>query len=569
MEKLLILSLVFAPLAFAAVEPWALALLQLAAFASVYRLFRDRVSLYPAALYRNLLPALLAVALIGLLQALRENPVNAPSALIFTVWRPATLNAILLWLFYAAVVFVVPQIIRAPEQFKRLMWTVFGMGVLLSLFGMFQASGENALIYGARYVKGEPFGPFINRDHAATFLIMSAMAGCGVFVSGFRDMLSGRSRRRFFDLAAIQLLKSVMLCAVVYGVVRTGSRGGLHSLVCAFSLMAFVSASFLRDRTARLAARSGLVFFLAVYGLILYNNRLLLGYAEGDLVRSVTVRFSMYRSGLEMLRDFPLFGVGLGAVEHAFHAYRYSDIPSWGFVRHLHSDWLELFVQSGLVGGLIYLAGFALALSGLARVWLNCPSFTVKSLYGGALGAVLAASLHNLVEFGSQMPANALVFYVLIGALASKPAAEPRKFRYDAEDEEEGGIRIRKNIALPLAAASALLAVFTIPSVVAWARDAYAKNASYAERVKSHAAALAWDPSPRYAFRLGADHYNAALKNKAEARALFTKSLDAITPVLLRNPVNSDLQKIRKNIFYHLSALPPAPRLPDSRPRTP
>ena len=546
MEALLILSLVFAPLAFASVEPWALALLQLAAFSAAARLFLSRKPLYPAIPYKNLLPAILAIACLGLLQSVRENPVNAPSVFLFTVWRPATLNAVLLWLFYAAVLFSVPQIIQTPGQFKRLIWPVFGMGVLISLFGMFQKSGENDMIYGLRFVKGEPFGPFINRDHAALFLIMSAMAGLGVFVSGLRDLFSRQSRKRFFDLAAIQFLKAVMLCAVIYGVVRTGSRGGLHSLVCAFSLMAFISASFVKSKGPRFAARAGVIVFLAGYGFLLYNNRLLLGFDNGNLVSSVTVRFSMYRSGFEMLRDFPLFGVGLGAVEHAFHAYKFQDIPAWGYVRHVHSDWLELFLQTGFIGGLVYLAGFIAAMLGFFRIWLKCPSFTTKSLYGGALGAILAASLHNLVEFGSQMPANALVLYVLIGALASKPAAESRKFRYDAEDENDEPPPLKKASAFYLAAASSLLIVFTIPSVIGWSCDFLAREASYEQKVKWHSAALKWDPSPRYAFRLGADYYNRALKNKSEARALFTKSLAAIEPALLRNPVNSDLIKLKK-----------------------
>ena len=172
METLLILSLIFAPLAFASVEPWALALLQLVVFSFSAHIFFNRKPLYPAILYRNLLPAVLALAFIGLMQSIHENSVNAPSMFIFTAWRPATLNAVLLWLFYAAVIFTVPQIIQTPVQLKRLMWIVFIMGVMISIFGMFQKSGENTMIYGARYVKGEPFGPFINRNHAATFLIM-------------------------------------------------------------------------------------------------------------------------------------------------------------------------------------------------------------------------------------------------------------------------------------------------------------------------------------------------------------------------------------------------------------
>ena len=551
-EILLILSLIFAPLAFASVEPWALGILQIAAFSAVVFLLMRPRPFYGALTNKNILLAILAVALLGLLQAVHENPINAPSMLLFTTWRPATLNAVLLWLFYAAVLFSIPQLIKTPGQFKRLMWVVFGMGVVISLFGMLQKTG-NPMVYGLRLVKGDPFGPYVNRDHAALFLIMSAMAGSGIFFCGFKDLFAHQSRKRFFDLAAIQFLKAVMLCAVVYGVVKTGSRGGLHSLVAAASVMACISTSFIKAKTPRYTARGFIVLLLAGYGILLYNNRLLLGFDNGVLVSSVTVRFSLYQSGLEMFKDFPLFGAGLGAVEHGFPYYQ---LKNWGLVRHIHGDWLELFLQAGLFGGLIYLTGLIAALRKFFHIWVKCPSFTTKSLYGGGLGALLAASLHNFVEFGSQMPANALYFYVLMGALASKPAVESRKFSYDAEEEDEAA-PLKRSIALPAAAAACLLMFFTIPPAIGWWYDFRAKDAPYEKKVLYRAEALKWAPSPRYAFRLGADYYNQALKNKPEARDLFNNSLQSIEPYLLRVPVNTDLTLLKNNILAHLYVRPP------------
>ncbi|MDO8804542.1 MAG: O-antigen ligase family protein, partial [Elusimicrobiota bacterium] len=389
-------------------------------------------------------------------------------------------------------------------------------------------------------------------DHAALFLIMSAMAGAGIFLSGFKDLLAHQSRKRFYDLAAIQFLKAVMLCAVVYGVIKTGSRGGLHSLVLAASVLAFISTTFIKTKTSKYAARGLVALFIVGYGILLYNNRLLLGFDNGVLVGSVTVRFSLYQSGLEMFRDFPLFGAGLGAVEHAFPYYQ---LKNWGLVRHIHGDWLELFLQVGLLGGLIYLTGLMAALRKFFHIWTECPSFTVKSLYGGGLGALLAASLHNFVEFGSQMPANALVFYVLMGALASKPAVESLKFRYDAE-EEEAETPLKRSIALPAAAAACLLMFFTISPAIGWWYDFIAKSAPYEKKVLYRAAALNWAPSPRYAFRLGADYYNRALKNKPEARDLYIKSLQSIETYLLRVPVNTDLTLLKKNLLIHLYVRP-------------
>ena len=552
MEILLLGSLVFAPLAFAAVEPWAFGPLEAVFFGMAAYIFITGRGHNPNPLYKNLIPAVLCVAAIGLIQAITENPVNAPSAFIFTVWRPATINAVVNWLFYAVVLYCVPQVVTTPERLKRLLWTIFAMGVLITLMGMLQKTGENTVVYGLRRVRGQPFGPFVNRDHGAAFLVMTAMAGLGLLFSGFRALRSHQSRTRFFDLLSVQFLKLIMVAAVAFGIFRTGSRGGLHSFVFVAAAAGFISAGFIKTKKIKIAAYSGLIALLAGYCVFIAQNKILLGLEDGNFVSSVTVRFSMYESGWRMFRDFPAFGVGLGAVEHAFPYYKLSGVPADGLVRHVHSDWLELFLQAGLAGGLIYLAGFLAALYLFFRVWAGARSFTIKTLCGGALGAVAAASAHNLVEFGSQMPANALVFYVLLGALASKPAVEGPP-RHNPGDEEPPDL----NSARPLLSAAAfalaaLLAARAIPQFMAWRYDQLAKTASFDRKIKLRAAALKWAPGPQAAFRLGGDYYSQGLKDKTAPCALFENSRQAITPYLRRAPVNYDLNRLAENLRVQL-----------------
>jgi len=557
MQTLLLLSLVFAPLAFASVEPWALATLQITAFAAAARIYIRGRAVYPNPLYKNLIPAVLGIALLGLLQAFNETPVTAAPAVLFTAWRPATLNAVLVWLFYAAVMFAVPQIINTPQRFTRLMWTVFAMGVLIALIGMFQKTGDNTVVYGLRTVRGQAFGPFINRDHGAYFLAMAAMAGLGLFFSGWRALAAQQSRTRLFDLLAVQLLKLVMVGTLIYGIYQTGSRGGLHSFAFAAAVTGFIAAGFVRTRKFRLAGFFGMALLLTGYGVFVYQNKKLLGLADGAFDRSVTIRFSMYQSGRAMLKDFPLLGSGLGAVEYAFPPYKRPDVPMQGLVRHVHSDWLELFLQVGFAGGLIYNAGLALALFTFFKTWRNCLSFSLKAMYGGALGAVLAALTHNFVEFGSQMPANALFFYTLVGALASAPPAWARR-RPEDEDAPEP-VPVKKSRALAAAALAALLCLCTLPNVIAWVYDQRAADAPYAEKVRRHAASLRWRPNPQYAFRLALAHYNQAFKDPSAAPALLRTAQESLAPWLTRAPVNYDLNSLQKTIRY-FQAHPPKAR---------
>jgi len=552
MQAVIILSLIFAPLAFASVEPWALGLLQAAFFALAARTYIKGLHIHPNPLYKNLIPAVLGIALIGLLQALNQNPVTAPSALIFTAWRPATLGAVHLWLFYAAVLFVVPQLIDTPERFRRLMWTIFIMGTIVALLGMLQKTGDNTLVYGLRKVAGQPFGPFVNRDHGAHFLAISAMCGLGLFFSGLKPLFAQQSHTRLFDLLAVQFIKLVMLFALIYGIIHAGSRGGGHSFAAAAAIMGFAAAVALHSRRQKTIAITLMTLAVAVYGGVLANNERMAGMKAGDWDGSVKARFSMYESSRRLLSDFPLFGTGLGAVEHAFPAYKEDFFNDKQLVRHVHSDWIELFLQSGLAGGLIYLAGLIAALIHFFKSWRNNSSFTLKCMQGGAIGAVLAACGHNLVEFGSQMPANALAFYAIIGALAG-PGTH-RKNRDDDDPEPAPPPRINANAAALIAI---LLIAAAIPAFMAWKADflAKSKDISIKNKLAYRRESLKWYPDPQAAFRLGADIYNNALKDKTNATRCpaMAEAQKAISPYLESAPVNQDLNRLARNLNIHLA----------------
>lgn len=553
MEIFLLISLVFAPLAFAAVEPWAFVPLYALFFFGAAALYARGDSQHENPIYRNLIPAILAVALIGLFQALSQAPVNGPTPLVFTAWRLATLNAVLLWLFYAAVMYCAAKIIKTPAQLRRLLWTVFGMGVVVALMGMLQKTGDDTIVYGLRQVRGQPFGPFVNRDHGAFFLAMAGMAGLGLFFGGFKGLFSQQSHTKLFDLLAVQFLKLVMIVAVVAGIVKTGSRGGLHSFVCASAFMGFVAAGFLRTKTKKAAAWAALLLLLAGYALLLSKYRILLGLDGEQFVGSVTARFSMYKSGLAMFKDFPVFGTGLGAVEHAFPFYKRPDFITPNIVKHVHSDWIELFLQVGLAGGLIYLAGLAAALYGFYRAWLRCRSFSIKAVYGGALGAALVGIAHSFVDFGSQMPANALAFYALLGALASKPAVQGRGLLPHEQEEEPEPNPPPKKYAYAALTLAALLTAAAIPQFMAWQYDQRAKAAGFDEKIQLRAASLKWQPGPQAAFRLGAEYYNHALKDKTAPCRLFAASNAIAWPFLRQAPLNANLNTLALNLRLQLA----------------
>src|SRR5207249_5987183 len=115
-----------------------------------------------------------------------------------------------------------------------------------------------------------------------------------------------------------------------------------------------------------------------------------------------SLRRELVMSSLEMIRDRPLKGFGLGTWSAAYPAYAHFD--DGRFVNQAHNDW----VQWAAEGGVLF---FALMLA--VAVWSVRPA--IRSVWGVGL---LAVFVHGLVDYPMQQrPALAAFFFGLLGAV--------------------------------------------------------------------------------------------------------------------------------------------------------
>lgn len=123
-----------------------------------------------------------------------------------------------------------------------------------------------------------------------------------------------------------------------------------------------------------------------------------------------------------MLADFPLFGIGMGGFQNAFHAYR--DPMFVDLVEHVHSSWLEIMLELGAVGGVVFAAAvLAPAASFARRLWRAGDSRV--ALVAGCFAGLLAFIVQGVVEFSFQIGADAALFVVLLAAVASGSSDAP------------------------------------------------------------------------------------------------------------------------------------------------
>lgn len=418
-EALFLFALVFGPLAFGAVEPWSRGILLVALY--LLPIACGWTGRYQSGgTVRLLFLPSVGVVFLGVLQWLNPHPANlAASWAPFTVSTALTGQAVLLWGGYACLLATAPSILADRAAARRFGWTLLGLGVFVAIVGVIQRGFGNTAYYGLRNIHPgyQAFGPYTNRDHAASMLGMCACVGLGAASTRLLSFHGEARVGRLGDLAAIQALLYAAAGTIIFGLVQTRSRGALLSLAAALFITGVVSSRFLPTGRMRWSSRGVLLLILGGFLSFLWVHPDWLGGLLVSPGNSVAYRLSMDRTGWQMFLDFPIFGTGLGAVISAFAPYKEALID--GVVDHVHNDWLEFLIQMGGVGFSFCAIAAGVLARGILRSWFSEPSRETRLYRAGAIAAATFFLIQAFVEFSFQIPANAIIFLSVVSLLSA------------------------------------------------------------------------------------------------------------------------------------------------------
>jgi O-antigen ligase len=391
---------VFTVLAYGAVEVWSQSILEAgAAFLFVVWaviVFRDR-SLKIT--WNPLCWPLLGLLAIGAAQ------------LIFRITPYPFLTRIeaLKLISYFLVFFLSTQVFRERQHLNSLAWLLMLLCFGISLFGIVQRFTSEGTIYWFQKLTlgGDPFGPFVNRNHFAGFVELTLPVGLGLMI--FRGL-----RRDMFPLA------SLLTIVPVGALILSGSRGGIVGFAFELVVLGLVARSRKHGtEPPRLAA-------LALVGLAAIALVGWLGASKaierfstlhaGDI--TLSRRSMMVRGAAHIFESHPIAGCGLGALVAVYP--RFEITYDGLIVDHVHNDYMELFAEMGLLG----------AICGGAFLWIlfrdarKCfgaeQGHFSRAIHAAAITALCGLLLHSLVDFNLHIPSNALLF-LLQAHLATVP----------------------------------------------------------------------------------------------------------------------------------------------------
>ncbi|MES1254431.1 MAG: O-antigen ligase family protein [Acidobacteriota bacterium] len=308
---------------------------------------------------------------------------------------------------------------------------VMGLGIVVTLLAMLQLAlnpnaGEFTLIYGFWRPRGisEPFGPFVNPNHYAGWMLMTVPLvlglACGTFERAGR-MLAPGLRNQVLWLASMDgsvLATSAFACvAMGASLMMTKSRSGIASLIVAMALVGALVLLRQRRARARVAAAAAFVALLvgttawAGIDTMLYKFR-----QPTDGVVGLSGRVGAWRDAVQMVRDSPLAGLGLDTYGTAMVVYQTG--PRGMHFQEAHNDYLQLAAEGGLLVGVPALAALLVFVAEVRRRFAEAPREGMTYwLRVGAVVGLVAVALQSLVEFSLQMPGNAAMF-ALLAAIA-------------------------------------------------------------------------------------------------------------------------------------------------------
>jgi O-antigen ligase len=246
---------------------------------------------------------------------------------------------------------------------------------------------------------GIPFGPYANRNHFAGFVEL-------VLPLSLLPLVMGKVRRERWVL--------VSLCAVMPlgAVLLSASRGGLISIAAE---MGIVALWMVFRRAAGKHLLAGAVVLLIAFLMVswLGVHQILERFSSlQSLEVSVGKRASMRQDTWHIFLDHPLLGTGLGTLRTVYPPYE--SFFDGKIVNHSHNDYLEALAETGIAGGACcaWFLG-TLVVEALRRILEMKNSFQALFHLSGLVGCC-GILVHSLADFNLHIPANALLFFLMV-----------------------------------------------------------------------------------------------------------------------------------------------------------
>ncbi len=215
-------------------------------------------------------------------------------------------------------------------------------------------------------------------------------------------------------------------CAVALAVtiIPTYSKGAM--LAFAVSALLYIALLVSQSARARSLGRPLLVagvLALIVLGVLIFQVepvRARLASEIGTQSASNMFRILTWQGTVRLTYAYPWLGVGPGAFKYAFPKYAIA-----GYVEAAHQNYLQMFAELGLFGGVVFLWLLGAVLFTGARAIVRAQDFRGRVTAIGAICCVATLMVHSFLDYDWYIGVINLIFWLVAAILVRAANGDP------------------------------------------------------------------------------------------------------------------------------------------------
>ncbi len=317
------------------------------------------------------------------------------------IWRPIAMIPAMAWnAFFSlftplAILLFGAQLSR--EERTDLVPVIIAIGMLSGLLGLLQiVSDPNGPLYFYRITNnGAAVGLFANRNHQAVFL------GC------LFPMMAFYVTHNIKSIEQYRLRMSVMIgCGIVLIplLLVTGSRMGLMAgIIGLLSIASVYKQPNLTSPVKRKVRKINPAYIIGAFAVI-FMSLLSVMFARAQAFErffatdeQLDLRFKIWGPIAQLgWKYFPI-GSGAGSFSQVYQIDEELSLIYPNYINHAHNDFLEVFLNFGLIGILLILVVLIAWLHSIWKIWRHLPN-DKRGIRIGKLGIIIL----GILAFGSS-----------------------------------------------------------------------------------------------------------------------------------------------------------------------
>jgi O-antigen ligase len=426
-QSALLLGAITAALAFGGMEPITFSLVQLLLFVSTaVLLLWYQPALDNCAPRVWMIPGVLLS--LSLLQLLPVGTLHDGNRAL-TASRAAT-SEFLLWLLAATCAFFLTLVAGHEGKGREtIVKTLVTLGLFEAFYGLVQylTGWQKIFTYVKKYNLEQATGTYINRNHYAGLLemLIPLALAMALHYAGWLDATTAGQAKGFrgwmrdprLQRAPFWLFVGVILFLAL---VFSGSRMGILSAI--LSALVMLALLQLRANRSRRGLLIPLILLAAGIAMAVWigPGPVLTRFSQMDAeyAASPTSRVNIWRDTLGLIRQHPLLGTGLGTFPIVYTQVQTAFLTQ--FVNSAHNDYLEYASDLGVPAAALFFGGIVWLLLRLGAFASRAKGDTFDcALAIGCAGSIAALLLHSFTDFNLRIPANLMIFTIVLGLACS------------------------------------------------------------------------------------------------------------------------------------------------------